>query len=452
MDIGGIVLNKILSNPSESLESWSKLKSVYFSGEYLSIYSIIVKFYDKNHYLPTFNEALISVRNGVSKSKLIALEKLEVPEDIPLSLAVEALINQFAQNETLNKLDTLVDGITSLDSEEIKLELADILLYLEEKTHSSDGIVTMSDISVQEEHEVLNDLVSLGFNNTFDAEIRAATTELIMIGGHVGSGKSVLSTNIVVDQFLANNCSIYFSIEMRAREPFNRIMSMLSGVSAKSIRLGTLTEQDFDNLAKARASFFTNGEEALDFYNRTKDFAAFEKILTEKHTLKPDNQIVLVDNQNISLMDIDMTLQKYKAQFGDALKVVVLDYVNQIQIEDIYSWKSQIMLSKGLKDLARKYEVCMVTPYQIDKEGTARFSKGILDAADMAMKMTAGKDYIQLESIKTRGTPKFTIASGMDWDTLRVNPVEYIIEEENEEAKEDMTHTNNDKSNEDLPF
>lgn len=451
MEIGGIVLYKILEQPSESLESWTKIRNVYFSGEYLTIYSSIAKFYDKNSYLPTFNELTISIRDGLTKSKINALSKLEVHEDIPLDLAVGALTDEFAQAETLTKLDKFVDNIQLLDSEEIKEEIASILLYLEEKTHSSETICTMKDISIMEKEEVLNDLLPLGINNTFDAEIRMATTELLMMGGKVGSGKSVISTNMIVNQYLAGNSSLYFSVEMRSREPFNRLMSMLSGVKAKNLRFANLSELDYMALAETRCSFFEDGDDALAIYNKNKDFRALERDLTENRILKPDNQIIIVDNNRLTLMDIDMGIQKHKAQFGDKLKVVVVDYVNQIQIEDIYSWKSQIELSKGLKDLARKYNVVMVTPYQIDEQGKARFSRGILDAADVSMNLTAEENYIGLESTKTRGTEPFSLASGIDWSTLRIDPVDVQITEKTEETEDEKPKFKiNEK--EDIPF
>jgi hypothetical protein len=46
-------------------------------------------------------------------------------------------------------------------------------------------------------------------------------------------------------------------------------------------------------------------------------------------------------------------------------------------------------VSKKLKEFARKYELVMVSPYQIDASGEARFAKGILDAADIALVMSA---------------------------------------------------------------
>ena len=97
MDIGGLVLFKILSNPSESIEAWSKLKLSFFNNEYTSIYSSIVKYYNKYANLPSFNDIDLVTRDGLIKSNIKALSKLEYPDEISLDSAVEALIDEYTQ-------------------------------------------------------------------------------------------------------------------------------------------------------------------------------------------------------------------------------------------------------------------------------------------------------------------------------------------------------------------
>ena len=122
-----------------------------------------------------------------------------------------------------------------------------------------------------------------------------------------------------------------------------------------------------------------------------------------------------------------MHIGKAKAKFGDKLKVVVVDYINQIVLEgtDQYDWKPQIEISKKLKNLARKYEIVMVSPYQIDASGEARFAKGILDAADIALTMEAHDketNAISFETTKIRGGKEMAFTCPIDWDTLRISP------------------------------
>jgi hypothetical protein len=100
-----------------------------------------------------------------------------------------------------------------------------------------------------------------------------------------------------------------------------------------------------------------------------------------------------------------------------------VDYVNQIVVEgmDQFEWKTQVVVSKRLKELARKHEVVMVTPYQIDATGEARFAKGLLDAADIAMTLKAHEGAISFNTTKIRGGPSMQFASPINWSTLKLS-------------------------------
>ena len=192
-------------------------------------------------------------------------------------------------------------------------------------------------------------------------------------------------------------------------------------------------------------SFYT---EVLD----NGDFKHFEHSIVKECKLKQDNQLIIIDNQRLTLADIDMNIQKFKSQFGDKLRTVIVDYVNQIEIEDIYAWKQQITLSKQLKNFARKYDVVMITPYQIDKDGEARFAKGLLDAADISMILKAEQDHITFESTKQRSTSAFKLNSGINWDTLRIHPEEYHIPEPEAEEEQITLKKKKSTSEEDVPW
>lgn len=451
VDISGLVLNRILADPANGLEAWAKLKLSFFGTEYTSIYSAIAKYYSKNSGLPSFDDLEVSVRDPLLKNNLKALSKLECPEDVSIDLLVTAIIDEFTQDETLKRIEGFVDNITLLDTEEIKQELANILLHLEEKTHTSEKVCLMSDITVLEEEELHATQIPLGFSNKFDAEIRATTQDLVMIGGKRGSGKSVVATNIFNNQYENGNVGLIFSIEMDKREIFNRSLSIMTGVPHSRIRNGEFRPEDLKKIAKARADMFMDTEAIYNEYLDTGDFRHFEHSLVKDHKLKPDNQLIIIDNNRLTLADIDMNIQKYKSQFGDKLSTVVVDYVNQIEIDDIYAWKQQITLSKQLKTFARKYGIVMVTPYQIDDTGEARFAKGLLDAADVSLILKANDDYLEFESTKSRSTSAFKMNSAITWDTLKIHPEEFIIpEKEVEEVKETETKTKGKK--EDLPW
>ena len=276
--------------------------------------------------------------------------------------------------------------------------------------------------------ELEKERVYLGLNNTFDAVLGGvARQELILIGGKRGSGKSITSSNIFVNQYESGNSSIYFSIEMTAQETMERNLAILANVNLQHLKQHKLTDDEVLRVVKARAGMFQDADSTIGEFMHHRDRFKFEEHLVRNHLLKVDNQMIIVDDRDLTLSSIDLHIGKAKAKFGDKLKVVVVDYINQIVLEgtEQFDWKPQIEISKKLKNLARKYEIVMVSPYQIDATGEARFAKGILDAADIALTMEAHDketNAISFETTKIRGGKEMAFTCPIDWDTLRISP------------------------------
>lgn len=426
MDTSAVVLNKLLSE--QNLEIWSKLKLVFLDPAYSSLYSAVNKHYEKYGSIPSFDDLELTLREGPTTKTLATLRLTEVPE-VSAEVALDALIDQYTQNETIKLLDKFIDKLPVYDTNEIKDGLATIALTIEEKTHTSEKVFTMADMMLfRHPDDLEKERVYLGLNNTFDAVLGGvARQELVLIGGKRGSGKSITSSNIFVNQYESGNSSIYFSIEMTAHETMERNLSILANVNLQRLKQNKLTDEEVLRVVKARAGMFLDADEAVIEYMRHRDRFKFEEKLVRNHQLNPGNQMIIVDDRDLTLSSIDLHIGKAKSKFGDNLKVVVVDYINQIVLEgsDQYDWKPQIEVSKKLKNLARKYEVVVVSPYQIDASGEARFAKGILDAADIALVMEAHDketNAITFETTKIRGGKEMTFTCPIDWDSLRISP------------------------------
>jgi replicative DNA helicase len=426
LDTSAVVLNKLLSE--QNLDIWAKLKLVFLDPAYSSLYSVVNKHYEKYGTIPSFDDLELTLREGPTTKTLATLRLTEVPE-VSAEVALDALIDQYTQNETIRLLEKFVDKLPLYDTNEIKDSLANIALTIEEKTHTSEKVFTMADMLMfRHPDDVEKERVYLGLNNTFDAVLGGvARQELILIGGKRGSGKSITSSNIFVNQYEAGNTSLYFSIEMTAQETLERTISILANVSLQNLKQNKLTDEEVLKVVKARANMFQDADSSIMEFMRHRDRFKFEETLVRNHQLKPDNQMIIIDDRDLTLSSIDLHIGKAKAKFGEKLKLVVVDYINQIVLEgtDQYDWKPQIEISKKLKNLARKYEIVLVSPYQIDATGEARFAKGILDAADIALVMEAhNKDTqaISFETTKIRGGKEMQFTCPIDWDTLRISP------------------------------
>ena len=427
MDISAVVINKLLTE--KNLDVWSKLKLAFLDPAYSSVYSLVTKYYDKYSTIPSFDDLDAIAREGLAQKTLATLRLID-ETDITAEVALDALIDQYTQNQAIILLDKFIDKLPLYDSVEIKENLAGIVLTLDEKTLTTEGVYTMSDIMVfVRPDELAKNRVHLGLNNTFDSVLGGvARQELILIGGKRGSGKSITCSNIMINQYESGNASIYFTIEMEAHETLQRNMSVLANVNHQNLKNGTLTDAEMLLVVKARAGMFDESDHLVKEFVKDRDQFKFEESLVRECALKETNQMVIIDDRALTLTSIDLHLGKMKARFGDKFTVCVIDYLNQIVVEGAsqFDWQPQIVISKKLKELARKYEIVVVSPYQIDDKGETRFAKGILDAADIALLMEANAkedNAMSFETTKIRGAKEMRFTSGMDWDTLRISPV-----------------------------
>jgi replicative DNA helicase len=427
MDISATVLAKLIE--SQDLDTWAKLKLSFLDPAFSSLYAALSRHYDKYNTIPSFDELKATLREGPTLKTLASVE-LALDSDIDIQVALDALIDQYTQSETVRLLDKFIDKLPVYDTVEIKENLASIVLTLDEKTLTTEGVYSMSEIMLFKRPEDLaKDRVHLGLNNTFDAVLGGcARQELILIGGKRGSGKSITSSNILVNQYENGNTCVYFTIEMVAHETLERNLSILANVNHQNLKQGKLTDSETLALVQARADMFVDANDLVTEYLTHRDKYRFEETLVRSKELKPDNQMIIIDDRALSLTSLDLHLGKIKARFGDKFTVAVVDYLNQIVVEGAnqFDWQPQIIVSKKLKELARKYDIVMVSPYQIDATGEARFAKGILDAADVALLMEAHDKEtgaMSFETTKIRGGRELQFTSPIDWDTLRISPI-----------------------------
>ena len=459
MDCSAIVLNKLLTE--RSLDIWSRLKLVFLDPAFSSLYSAVKKYYDNYSAIPSFDELELTLREGPALRTLATLKLADNP-DISSEVALNALIDQYTQNETIKLLDKFIDKLPVYDSQEIKENLAAMVLTLDDKTLTTEGVYNMADIMLfKNAEELARDRIHLGFNNTFDAALSGvARQELILIGGKRGSGKSICSSNIAVNQYESGNTSVIFSIEMIAHEVLERNLSILADVSHQNLKQNRLTEDELLKVVKARAGMFQDSDDLVEAFKTHRDKIKFEQALVREKRLKPDNQMIIIDDRALTLTSLDLHLGKIKAKFGDKFTVAVVDYLNQIVVEGAsqFDWQPQIVISKKLKELGRKYDLVMVSPYQIDASGEARFAKGILDAADIALVMEAhekDKGALTFSITKIRGGPEMTFTSPINWDSLRISPHDIEAPEKKEtikRASKKKEAAKQDDSDSDIPW
>lgn len=138
MDVSAIVISKLLLE--QDLDAYGRIKLVFIDPAYSSLYAVINKYYEKYSVVPNFDDLEVTLREGHISNTLAAIKSIE-PTDVPINVAIDALIDQYTQNETIKLLDKFIDKLPLYDSNEIKESLAAIAIDIEDKTYTSERYI-----------------------------------------------------------------------------------------------------------------------------------------------------------------------------------------------------------------------------------------------------------------------------------------------------------------------
>ena len=446
-----LALKLLLSceDKDQALDSYENISADFFSETYAAVFASIAKFYNEEGEMPTLTTLSVKYsRNSKIQTATLALEQVDA-EGIDLDLAIEALQDEFTQQEVLKRLQKeILPNISMMNSTEIIDSMAAIPLAVESSLHQRGTILDQSQIPLfQREEDLSGTFINTGISNRWDSEFRGiARQEVVLLGGKRGGGKSVVCTNITAAQYKQGKIAPYYTIEMTARETLLRIVAVLAEVDALAVKNGTLRGPELLKLAKTRAEMFKGGLKTYDAFMEEiedvdalvfSDFYELDSNLMKNHEI--GHPLIIVDDAELRLSTIDVSLAKFKAKYGDLLTVAVIDYLNEVKLDgkhDPYDWVYQKEVATGLKNLARKHDCAVISPYQVSDSGEARFSKSILDPVDMAFVLTGSKKdgHISFASTKLRSLPESVFRVAVDWRTLKIHPEDLPMSKEEEES------------------
>ena len=439
MNIASALIKQVIA--LQDFDTWSSVRRDYLPTEYHSLFSIIDKHTTTYHSLPTFEELKFSIRDSKSLEKLYAIETVQVEADA--SMLLEYLKNEYTQKEILDSLETYSDNSVAFENaEESVTHLHQIVLDIEKKVDLQPPQESMQRISLFEDDEEISRYLALGLNENYDREIRFSPKDLVLIGGRRGAGKSLTCANIAHNVFESGRSAMYFTIEMDSIQTLQRVCSIATGIPFSRLRTKNLSIQEWELVTGWFASRFENSNGIFEEYKEHRNFEDFHHKLTTTCGLLPTQQVDVI-------YDPALTLAKIKAEMDKKVKaldvaVVLVDYINQVKRSAIpsrmgqYDWTEQIEVSKALKSMAQEYECTVVTPYQTDAGGEARFAKGILDAADAAYAL---ETYDQEDACMTFNCTKMRSAamrsftSTVNWETMKIGPDSAMTPKEREDSE-----------------
>lgn len=441
LDIQRLTLRRILDTQDHDL--YSKLLQSYFTGTNRMLFNKIADFYKLNTRLPQLDELLV-VRKEHGMQEYI--EKYILSEDnkndsIGNEFLLAQLQDYYIRDETISYLDKFLNELEYLEKSEIADSIQNHLLEINRAIPYDDELFDVAEIDFFSEEDDFQ-LFSSGLSKEFDETNGGfATQELILLGGRRGSGKSIISLNVALNRFLEGNTVAFFSIEMRYKEVYSRMMSILSGVPFLDIFKNQLTPAQQWKIARARFDTFYEPsplvEKLFADLKETQDFKKFEqRVKLEKPALKP-NRFFIIDDPRLTLNRIDHYCNMFSKKYPN-FNMAIVDYLNIIKHDDQKDWKTQIVIADSLKGISRTHDLTVLSPYQIDASGEARFAKGILDSADRSFNFFPAEENedrslnsnITVHTTKVRNGKHMSFDVPMDWECVRINPDDTTVSSE----------------------
>jgi replicative DNA helicase len=185
-------------------------------------------------------------------------------------------------------------------------------------------------------------------------------SDLVIVAGRPGMGKTALATNIAFSvakayqgetradgtrQTLNGGVIGFFSLEMSAEQLATRIISEQSGVPSNKIRRGDITEQDFHNISTAMRDM-----QSIPFY--------------------------IDQTGGISIAQLAARARRLKRQRG--LDLVVVDYLQLLsgsKTRGDNRVQELTEITTGLKALAKELNVPIIAASQLSRQVEQRDDK-----------------------------------------------------------------------------
>lgn len=235
-------------------------------------------------------------------------------------------------------------------------------------------------------------------------------SELGIIVGGSGKGKSIALMNFAVSAWQRDHDVLIFTIEMSKKEYEFRIDSRLAGIVHRKFRTGDFHESEL--------------EKWKDKIDRMKE--------------KRKNKLIIIDTPDGCTTDfMEYTLMKYK----DTLHrpIIFVDYLNimhsRLASRNDSDWEVQGRIAKELKNFCRAWNVPAWTAAQpnrggqkkknIDVEDVGR-SFGIVENANFVLALAQTRDeeldgVMRLMSIKGRDGKMAEVIMHPDLERMRLN-------------------------------
>ena len=169
-------------------------------------------------------------------------------------------------------------------------------------------------------------------------------SDLVLVAARPSMGKTAFVLNIAQYTTLRKDypCAI-FSLEMSKEQLMNRLFAMESRVDSQALRIGNLTDMDWEKLVESVGLIGNSG-------------------------------LIIDDTPGISVSELRSKCRKFKLEFG--IKLVIIDYLQLMSGSGARSSDSRQQeisdISRSLKALAREIECPVIALSQLSRACESR--------------------------------------------------------------------------------
>jgi replicative DNA helicase len=255
----------------------------------------------------------------------------------------------------------------------------------QEKSFQSIAKVMQNLFAQQEESGPLGRIVETGYGD-IDYVLGGGLhkSDLVLIGGRPGDGKSALGLNIARNVALKGKSVVIFSLEMHEQLLFDRLVSMSSGVNLREIRSRRSSEENW------------------------------EKIITSMSDV--ENLPIHISNDLTTADSMSTQLQRFIDETGK-VDLVIVDYIGLIESDKYVNRQfTERLAVRGLKRLARKFDIPVLAFCQLPRTIASRQEK-VPQLAHLSNEQDQDADVVMLMYPNDTFNP----------DTSRINFVDLII-------------------------
>jgi len=322
-----------------------------------------------------------------------------------------------------NKLYDVINTSKENEFGEVVSQVQELILDTQQESVAIEEV----DCSEPFEEEEFITRIPLGLGRFDDVNGGLASSELALLGGHRGQGKSILALHSALTRFLNGKTVAFISIEMRASEVKFRLDAMVTGLPVKDIQFNRLDDGQIRTYFQRKATTFCEPDLEFQEYIMTAPVNKSEFTKAYSKLKRKDNKFFLYDLPLCNLSDINYIANKLKKIHK--LNFMIVDYLNIIKVpsaSDSIDWKVQLQRSEGLKTIARSTDIALLSPIQISDEGVVKFAKAIEDPVDLSIffskqKSNEAQDALNLYVSKIRNGTDLKFSMVFNKENLRVS-------------------------------